>query len=86
MSKIMKATSFLFLSEILAREMTGTLHHKSSGNKKLSQTEVASTKTSHNSTTLSTPIVQLVRVSAFGVAGCGFESKSHHTKRVKNWY
>ena len=24
------------------------------------------------------------RTSAFGVGGCGFESRSHHTKGVKN--
>ena len=79
----MKATSCLFLSKLLGREMTGTLHHKSSGNKKLSQTEVTTTKTSHSRTTMSTLIAWLVRASAFGAGGCGFESRSHHTKRLK---
>ena len=83
MSKITEATSYLFINKILAREMTVTLHHNSSGNKKLPQTEEATTKTSHSRATLVTPIAQLVEASAFRVAGCGFKSRSHHTKRVK---
>ena len=36
-----------------------------------------------SSYTLAIPIAQLVRASAFGAGGCGFESRSHYTKRVK---